>query len=226
MPRSPTVERAVRCLVLIAYNFVGYFATNRFNEDRSVYFDPSFAFEAHIPFVPLAIFAYLMVWVNLCVGVLSIPLADIAFFRRAWRWLMTNVTIAYAIFLALPVRADHRPDLSAAQTLPELIAGFYFSIDAPTNLLPSLHVELAVMAGLLCLRRARWLGVGALAVSAGIVVSVLLVKQHYIADIVLALALVFGTGRAMGVLPVQTYRQPDGAATGGVPLDLPMDGRP
>jgi hypothetical protein len=204
---SPTKERAALASILAIYNFAGYFGTNVFNIHRAHYFDPSFAFEDRIPFVPVAIFAYLLVWVNLCVGVLSIRLEDMAFFRRAWRWLMLNATIAYVFFLLLPVRAAHRPVIGLTDSLAERIAGFYFYLDAPTNLLPSLHVELALMAGFLCLRHSRWLGAVALTLAGVITVSVLLVKQHYVVDIVLAVALVVATGRWMGILPVRRRRR-------------------
>lgn len=173
----------------------GYFAIGHFNLDRRWYFDPSLPFEAHIPFVPAAIFAYVFVYIVLLTGFLIIPRAEMAYFRRAVLWLSLNLVIAWAIFLLVPVKAMHRPPIEPGSGLAMALTHWYYQHDPPTNLLPSLHVQMGAIGGLLCARRGGWLGVAGPVAAAVIAVSVLLVKQHYLADVVLALVIVGVTAR-------------------------------
>lgn len=201
-------ERALWFLVMVPYLIGGYFLLGRYNLDRSYAFDPSLPFEAHIPFVPTAIFAYALVYVVLLVGFLVIPRGDDAFFRRAAIWLGANVTIAFVTFVAVPVVAVHRPEVVPDGSVAMAFTHWYFAVDAPTNLLPSLHVQMATIGGLLCWRRGGWLGWVAMATAAVIAVSVVLVKQHYVADIIAALVVVWGTARWLGL----DFSRPSAAA--------------
>ena len=54
---------------------------------------------------------------------------------------------------------------------------------------------MALLGGLLCLRWQRWAGVVGLGLAAVIAASVVLVKQHYLADIAAAVAVVWVTRR-------------------------------
>lgn len=173
----------------------GYFAIGHFNLDRRWYLDPSLPFEAHIPFVPAAIFAYVFVYIVLLTGFLVIPRAEGVYFRRAVLWLSLNLVIAWVIFLLVPVKALHRPVIEPGSGLAMALTHWYYQHDPPTNLLPSLHVQMGAIGGLLCARRGGWLGVAGLVAAAVIAVSVLLVKQHYLADVVLALVIVGVTAK-------------------------------
>lgn len=184
---------------MLAYMIVGYFVIGRFNLERGWYLDPSLALEARIPFVPELIVAYALVYFVLVVGVFSVPVEDLDYFRRGARWLALNFTIAYAIFLLVPVKALHRPPIDPDLGLAHALTGFYYDFDAPTNLLPSLHVQMAVIGGLLCLRCGGLRALIGVTCAVVVSVSVVLVKQHYVADIALALLIVAVTARICGM---------------------------
>lgn len=180
---------------LMLYMIGGYFVIGRFNLHRSRYFDPSLPFEADLPFVPQLIVAYALVYFVVLVGAMRIPLMQTAYFRRTARWLVANFTIAYAIFLLFPVAALHRPPIDPQASVWLAMTGFYYDFDAPTNLLPSLHVQMATMGALMCRRHGGFTAVVGIASGVVVSISVLLVKQHYIADVVAALAIVWVTAR-------------------------------
>lgn len=182
-------------LLMAAFMIGGYFGIGHYNLDRARYYDPSLALEAHIPFVPIAIFAYLLVYLVLLTGFLAIPRAEQPYFRRAVGWLALNFVVAYAIFLLVPVKALHRPPIDPSDGFALAITHWYYQNDPPANLLPSLHVQMGAIGGLLCLRRGGWLAVAGPVAAAVIAISVLLVKQHYLADIALALLIVALTAR-------------------------------
>lgn len=184
---------------LVLYMIAGYFVIGRFNLERSWYLDPSLAFEAHIPFVPQLIVAYVLVYFVVLAGFMVVPVADVALFRRAGRWLLLNFTLAYAIFLLVPVKALHRPPIDPEAGFALALTGFYYDFDAPTNLLPSLHVQMALMGGLMCLRHGGTLAVVGVLSGLTVAVSVVLVKQHYVADIAAAALIVWLTARWCGM---------------------------
>lgn len=200
---NPAVERVVWLLVLAGYMLVGYQVTGAINMARTDYLDVALPFEADIPLVPGAVYAYMFVYIVLVVGALAIPVDRVPEFRKAGWWIAVNLTVAFACFLLLPVRADHRPPMPPEGGLTQQIIAFYFFIDPPTNLLPSLHVQMSTIGGVLCWRRGLALRVFGLLCAVSIPISVVLVKQHYLADIALALVAVGVTGRWLGAWPLR-----------------------
>lgn len=184
---------------LTVYMIVAYFLIGRFNLDRSYYVDVALPFEDDIPFVPEAIFAYAFVYLLLAVGILSLPQDDLPYYERTARWLRDNLTVAFVIFLLVPVKAMHRPIIDPEVSFSMAVTGFYYAFDAPTNLLPSLHVQMGTLGGLLCLKRGGLLAVFGVVCAALVAVSVLLVKQHYVADIALAMVILWVTARWHGM---------------------------
>lgn len=184
---------------MIAYFVGGYFALNRINSSRAWYVDPSVWFDAAVPFVPEAIFAYALVYTNVIIGYVSIPLRELRSYRRAIVWLALCVTIGFACFALLPVRALHRPEVVPDGTIARSVTAFYFWLDAPNNLMPSMHVALALLSGLLCRRAGPVRGAIGMVSAALVAISVVLVKQHYVADVVAAIVLVAVTARALRI---------------------------
>lgn len=215
LERAPPEAQRTRLLwfgALMTYMIVGYFVIGRLNLHRGWYLDPSLPFEADIPFVPQLIVAYVLVYFVVLVGFMVIPVPDVALFRRAGRWLAINFTLAYAIFLLVPVKALHRPPIDPEAGFALALTGFYYSFDAPTNLLPSLHVQMALMGGLMCLRHGGLLAVIGVLSGLTVAVSVVLVKQHYVADIAAAALIVWLTARWCGM----DFRPPSLRARGAV----------
>lgn len=190
-PRLPAlIERGLLILLGIGYFLGGYFLLGHLTLGRAHPFPFELAWERQLPLVPSAVFAYLLALVLPDPALFGWPLADRAGMRRqalAYALLQTAAFVIYAVY---PMHADLRP---AASTLPATLSGrvlaTYYAHDPPVNLFPSLHCGHAVLAALLARKLDRRLGWLVAALAAAVLVSVLLVKQHYFADVLAGCAL-------------------------------------
>lgn len=169
-------------LFMVGYFTFGYLAINWFSQQRTFFLDLSFPFEHQIPFVPLFIFGYILVYFSVLLTYLI--LADWQDWRRAMTSFLLATSVAYLLFLLMPVRMTLRPDLSGMTGIASAVSRFYYLIDLPYNCFPSLHVTYPTLATLLAWRHhriARWVF---MAMAIIVAISVVLVKQHYVADVV------------------------------------------
>jgi membrane-associated phospholipid phosphatase len=144
-----------------------------------------------VPLVPPAVFVYVMIF-----PLAMLPFALVrekGFFRVMTGAYITLMVICYVFYLTIPVVID-RPAITG-DSFAEAMLRFVYSNDPPVNCFPSQHVAMATLAGLTLLEISIPLGLGTLAIAAGIAFSTLLLRQHYIADVVagalLALAVYF-----------------------------------
>ena len=128
------------------------------------------------------IFGYLLVYLSVVTAYLVID--DMENWMRTVRSFLIATTIAYILFLALPVRMEMRPELAANGGISEWATRLYYAVDLPYNCFPSLHVTYPVLATLIVWRTKPVMRWAFLAMSVVVSVSVVLVKQHYIADVV------------------------------------------
>lgn len=171
-------------LFLIGYFAAGYLACNWFNAQRGIYYDVSFGFESDIPFMPAFILGYLCVYASLIY--MYILTNEITIWRRTAVAFLVMTTVAYIVFLIFPVKMALRPEIALVNGdgIVDWLTRFYFVIDKPYNAFPSLHVAYPTIATLLVWRThpiARWVLATMTLITA---VSVVLVKQHYIADVI------------------------------------------
>ena len=166
-------------LVLVACYAVftaTYLPINEFSVGRDAWtlFLPG---EERLPFLP--IFEYLYVLTYFIAALLITTIRDYATFRRMIRATGLSLLVAYTTYLLFPVYFE-RPHLEVSSLHTWLLSLEY--LDKPYNHFPSLHVTLswlAVFASQVS-RRAR---VGFSVLAAGISVSTLFVKQHYVVDV-------------------------------------------
>ncbi|MBN1282578.1 MAG: phosphatase PAP2 family protein [Proteobacteria bacterium] len=186
MTRREWIKKSAWFASMIAYFALGYALLTKISQGSERFFDVSMGFESQIPFVPAFIFGYLLVFLS--VSLAYIVIDDMDEWMKSARAYFISTTIAYILFFLFPVRMDLRPVIETATGLTEWGAQLYFSIDAPYNCFPSLHVTYPVLAVIAVwgrYRRLRWLFAAmALAVS----ISVVMVKQHYIADVIAGMA--------------------------------------
>lgn len=188
MTKTERREKLNWFLFMIGYFTAGYLAINWFSQARYNFFDVSFGFESSIPFVPVFIFGYLLVYLS--VGLIYVIVDDMEDWHRGVIAFLTATTLAYVIFLAFPVKMEARPEIwqVTGSSVSAAVTRFYYYIDAPYNLFPSLHVTYPTLATLVAWRnhtRMRWVF---MAMAIVVAVSVVLVKQHYIADVVAGFA--------------------------------------
>jgi membrane-associated phospholipid phosphatase len=168
-----------------------YIPINLFSVGRPAYtlFLPG---EARLPFLP--VFEYLYVLTFLVPLLVVATVRDYAQYQRLIRALVISLFVAYTTYLVFPVYLP-RPTLEVSSLHAWLLSLQY--LDKPYNHFPSLHVTLSCLAVLSSQgSRASRIGLGA--VAAGIGISTLFVKQHYIADVVFGAALAWVAWRLAG----------------------------
>jgi membrane-associated phospholipid phosphatase len=133
-----------------------------------------------LPFWAPAEIIYMSVYLFLFLPVVHVKHMEV-FKRVALAFYAYN--LACIAFMALfPVKMV-RPHFEIADLYTWGVA-FNYAYDPPYNNFPSLHVSNAMFAGWVALRLDRPVGLVALAIGLGISVSTLLVKQHWVADVV------------------------------------------
>ncbi len=141
--------------------------------------------DARIPFAPHAVWVYLGFYFSAFVLVgLHVRAAHV--FRATLLALAVVSVCAWPVFALWPAaypRPQVEPTLSLSHTGVLLLQRF----DPPTNTLPSLHVANSVIcaASLRAAGARCWPGVATMAIC--IAASVLLLKQHWVADVLAGL---------------------------------------
>jgi membrane-associated phospholipid phosphatase len=147
--------------------------------------------------------AWAAIYLSLYVFVIILPmlvLRDRELFRRAMRGYLSVMLTAYAVFLLYPTVAPHTDAVEGTGFAVWLLRLIY-SLDAPYNCFPSLHVAYSFVAALACYRVHRQVGIAAVAWAALIGVSTIYTKQHYVVDVLAGAAM----GIAAYVLLVRGY---------------------
>jgi membrane-associated phospholipid phosphatase len=171
-----------------------YFATNWFTAQRAHHYRLYFDWELSIPFVPAMIYAYASILVLFLLPPLLMKPRQFPALARA---LLVVLVAAAAVYLLLPAE----PGFQRPGRVPGYDALFQalYALDQRYNLLPSLHIACAVLciAALLHARPSVPVRLG-LALWAGLLsVSVLLVHQHHLLDVL--------GGWLLGVLVYRLY---------------------
>ena len=166
-----------------------YVSINAFSVGRDAYtlFLPG---EERLPFLP--IFEYLYVLTYFIAVLLVVTVRDYDTFRRLLRATGLTLLIAYTTYLLFPVYFE-RPRLEVTSFHTWLLSLEY--MDKPYNHFPSLHVALSWLAvfGSQVSRRSR---VALYLLAAGISVSTVFVKQHYVADVLYGFGLAWAAWKA------------------------------
>ncbi|MFM2057486.1 MAG: hypothetical protein RLY71_1871 [Pseudomonadota bacterium] len=143
--------------------------------------------ELALPFVPELVWAYLSMYLLFVLPPFFLSVAQLAMLGRQ---LIAGTLLGALGFLLLPAELGFLRSMPA-QPPYDALFGLIFSLDAPHNLVPSLHVVFSAAIVLACAevappawRRALqgWLALIAL--------STVLVHQHHLLDVVAALLLV------------------------------------
>lgn len=159
-----------------------YLSINAFSVGREAHtlFLPG---EERIPFLP--IFEYLYVLTYFVPVVIVMTIRDYAAFRRLMAAFALTMLVACATYLVFPVYFE-RPHLEVSSLHTWLLSLSY--LDKPYNHFPSLHVALSWLA-VFASQVSRPARTALAVVAAGISVSTIFVKQHYIVDVVYGFAL-------------------------------------
>jgi len=177
-----SVKKMLIVVLFFAYYIAGYGYLNYFNAQRGISHSISLPFEESIPFIPEFIYGYFLVILVVIVAVLAIDSMELL--KQGFIAFFLLVTISIAIFYIFPVKMIGRPEIRPDNSLSTRIVLFTFWLDEPYNLFPSLHVSTAFLSAWIAFRVHRLTGILCLIASSIVALSVLFVKQHYIADVV------------------------------------------
>lgn len=164
------IGRVATTVVLIGITMPLYMWINHSLSPR---FDLSISLDATIPFLPWTIFLYLSFYLMLLVaaGVCAAPE-----YGRIQKSVLLANFLCYAGFFFFPSHYP-RPLPMDAGGLRDFY-GWLYANDAPGNTFPSIHAAASLCTGF-SMRKIGWKIWGA-----GIAISILTVKQHFIVDLI------------------------------------------
>ncbi len=178
-------DRGLKTLLffsVLCYYLGGYFLINLYNQQRGIKYDIGMVQEQLIPFYPIFIFGYVTLFAVIALTYAGIQ--DIAYFKKTVKAFYLCVTIHFIIFLILPVEYQLRPVIDPAHGWIYRAVHFYYWLDLPYNCFPSLHTSNAFLCAFLLQKYRPGLGWIFFPAAVLIAFSVVVVKQHYVADVV------------------------------------------
>src|SRR5262245_4502553 len=176
--KASPAERGLLVILAYAIGGLGYPGANRL-VGQGPHHSLALASDRAIPFLPPFVFIYDLVYVAPALSVFF--MRDRAELYRALLAFGLNSLICFPIFLVFPVgypRLAPLPD-----TISGRVLAFVHVLDQPVNCFPSHHVSTAFTTWLAVRRQNRSWGALFGLIAAGIAVSTLFVKQHYIVDV-------------------------------------------
>jgi membrane-associated phospholipid phosphatase len=178
-------EQPLLALLMFGIWAAGYFAIGYATEGQTTHKLPTLRWERELRLWPEFVWIYLTIYPAFLLPFLFIHQKD--FFRLFSFAYITVMCICYIVYLFYPVSLD-RPELSfhsfSAWTL-----GIVYRADRPWNCFPSMHVAMSLLAALTILEVHRIRGMLTLLLTLWIAYSTILIKQHYVLDVIAALVL-------------------------------------
>lgn len=173
-------------LVLFGIWAVTYFIIKFFIDPNTVRFF-SFALDQWIPFNANWTFIYLALYPLFFIPLLAIR-DDLLFRKTAWSY-VSVMALIWPVFLMYPV-SYVRPTFEVVNFATWILDVIYRADSPPYNCLPSMHVAMVFLSGLVMWQVNRFWGLGTFALALGVAVSTTLTKQHYVVDSVASLTVV------------------------------------
>lgn len=182
--QHPFAERVLLAVTIAASWSAGYHAIGWTTDPgRAVALDT--ALDRAIPFVPEAVYLYGLVYGASLYPLFVVRSRDLL--RRAALAYVLVIAASLLCFVLFPVTcAGLRPPLEAidASTLHGWGVRLVYALDPPTNLFPSLHVGMAAIGAVAAWRASPRLALPAVGILVATVVSICMVKQHFVVDAV------------------------------------------
>jgi len=163
----------------------GYYFIAFITEAQTTHTLPTLAWEREVPLTPEFVFIYLTIYPTFLLPFLFIHQKD--FFRLFSFTYITVMCACYLVYLFYPVSID-RPEL-VEYSFSTWVLGIVYGADRPWNCFPSLHVAMSLLAALTILEVHRIRGMLTLLLTFWIAFSTVLIKQHYVLDVVAAMLL-------------------------------------
>jgi membrane-associated phospholipid phosphatase len=187
LPDRPTLRTVLGwSLVIDALFFPVYGTVNWLTNQREDLLDLYLPTELAIPLVPEAIWVYLSMLLLFCLPIFTLSRERA---RNEALAAILGLFAAATIWLLLPGRLGFERVLPAGY---EALYGTIFALDAPHNLVPSLHVVFSTLTVLACGQNAPGLARFGLWIwLVCIMASTLLTHQHHVLDVATGLIVAF-----------------------------------
>ena len=137
--------------------------------------------------VPIFAIPYVSLIPYIGVSLLAFVFLRVRVYRSAAITMIIVWFISYACYFFLQSYVA-RPNITGTDPFSAIVRSIYAG-DRPYNDFPSLHTSLSTIIAIHSWRVGRRIGIAAAIWTALIIVSTVLVKQHYLADVIGALAL-------------------------------------
>lgn len=202
-------RNAVVCLVLAAAIYGAneiYFVLNH----GPAVWDLRTPLDAALPVVPPFVIPYVSLDPLVYLTLVVFLLFRTRIFQSAGLSMLAAFLVSYLFYLFFQTEVM-RPTLTGTDLFTRMIRDVYAG-DNPFNDFPSLHTSVSTILALHWLRFDRRAGIVACIWAALIVASTVLIKQHYVADVVSGLALAFGASWLF--MKLILFNRRSGAPTG------------
>lgn len=172
-------------LYWIVYGFF-FFLLEKINFNR--YFDMTTAFDRKIPFCEYFIVFYVLWYFYVSYVLIYTLFFDIDSFRKFSRFAMITYSVAIICYFIYPTVQTLRPETFARDNLFVSAVRFLYTIDTPTNVMPSVHV-IGSLTALFTVWNAKGHNKPIIRavftiLAVLIILSTLFLKQHAVVDIV------------------------------------------
>ena len=151
-------------------------------------------FDDYIPFVEYFIVPYLMWFLFVIIGAGYFFFTDKKGFYKLAAFLITGMTIFLIICTLFPNGLHLRPTTFARDNIFTHIVQYVYSVDTPTNVLPSIHVFNSMGIAIAVahsdkLKEKKWIQHLTYILAGLIILSTMFLKQHSVTDVFAALVM-------------------------------------
>lgn len=151
-------------------------------------------FDDYIPFVEYFIVPYLMWFLFVIIGAGYFFFTDKNGFYKLAAFLITGMTIFLIICTLFPNGLHLRPTTFARDNIFTHIVQYVYSVDTPTNVLPSIHVFNSMGIAIAVahsdkLNEKKWIQHLTYILAGLIILSTMFLKQHSVTDVFAALVM-------------------------------------
>lgn len=184
-----------KSLTIMAVYAVFYLMAFFYLERRDVaVHEIDFGIDAYIPFCEVFIIPYLLWFAYVAFTVVFLGIRDKEESERLVAFLMAGMTIFIVVSAVFPNGHNLRPKVFARDNIFIDMIRHLYAADTPTNILPSIHVynSVAIMIAVWrskCFAGHSIIKSSMLALGVSIICSTVLIKQHSMLDVLLALLL-------------------------------------
>ena len=185
---SPRVEKIVLATLTLG-GYTLYWPIGQYTKTLTPH-EPALAIDHATPLVPAFIYIYAFVFLAGALPV-TVPTGRRLFRRICAAYLLAEI-VSYVVFIAWPVSMTIRPEAPEVTSLATWGIAMAYFVDESSNCLPSLHVSVALFAGLCTWTADRTVGAMGIAVALAISASTMFVKQHWFLDVVAGVVLAVG----------------------------------